>query len=537
LKLSILLKSVTEIRRVIIAGKGMEHKHTVKTGQHDNLCACLQDYEIGSIHYRAQEVEHNGLFVAIKGFKADGHEFIDEALTRGASAIVTRKSINKKPVNKKSVIIEVENTRKALAAISANFYGNVSEKMFIIGITGTNGKTTTAYIIESILAEAGFKVGVIGTINYRYSGKVFSNPMTTPEALDLQKILVEMHENGITHVVMEVSSHAIDLHRIDCCWIDIGVFTNLTREHLDYHGDMDSYWFCKKRLFTEHLKTGPKKGSSLAVINCDDKKGKDLYNLLSEASDSMPVISTGSTADKMIWPDNIKYSLTGIIGKISTKLGTFQFSSPLAGEHNLENILSATGVGIALGLSLAIIKAGIEKAGQIPGRLEFIPNKAGKFVFVDYAHTPDALEHVLSSLTSIKDNNIGRIICVFGCGGDRDKGKRPRMGEIAGRFCDLTIITSDNPRTEDPMEIISRIIEGIKQTSSKKYDPKKPANGFREKGYVIEPDRKKAIKLSITSADQGDIILIAGKGHETYQLIRGETFPFDDRDEARAALQ
>jgi UDP-N-acetylmuramyl-tripeptide synthetase len=532
LKLSILLEFVTKIRRVSIVKEGMEHQHSAGTGQHNDLCACLLDYEIGSIHYRAQEVKPDGLFVAIKGFKADGHDFIDEALARGASVIVTQK-----PVNKESVIIEVENTRRALAAISANFYGNASEKLFIIGITGTNGKTTTAYIIESILAEAGFKVGVIGTINYRYSGRVFPNPMTTPESLDLQRILTEMHENGITHVVLEVSSHAIDLHRIDHCRINIGVFTNLTREHLDYHGDMDSYWFCKKRLFTEHLKTGPKKGRTLAVVNCDDKRGKGLYNLLSEASDSMIVISTGSTADKMIWPDNIKYSLTGITGRISTEKGIFNFKSPLAGEHNLENILSATGVGIALGLSPAIIKAGIEKTGWIPGRLEFIPNKAGKFVFVDYAHTPDALEHVLSSLKSIKDNKIGRIICVFGCGGDRDRGKRPRMGEIAGRFCDLTIITSDNPRTEDPMGIISQIVEGIKQTSSKEYTLPELVNGIQERGCVIEPDRRKAIKLSITSAGPGDIILIAGKGHETYQLIKGETFPFDDREEARKAFK
>ena len=536
MKISILIKSVPEIKRVSIVKKGMGHKHTVKTGRHNKLCTCLPDYEIGSIHYRAQEVKHNGLFVAVKGFKADGHDFIDEALTRGASAIVTQKPVNKEQFSKNSIIIEVESTRKALAAISANFYGNASEKLFIIGITGTNGKTTTAYIIESILAEAGFKVGVIGTINYRYLGRVFPNLMTTPESLDLQRILAEMHENGITHVVMEVSSHAIDLHRIDRCWIDIGVFTNLTQEHLDYHGDMDSYWFCKKRFFTEHLKTGPKKGHTLAVINCDDKRGKRLSNLFSEVSDSRPVISTGITADKMIWPDNIKYNLTGITGRISTEPGTFNFRSSLAGEHNLENILSATGVGIALGLSSAIIKKGIEKTGWIPGRLEFIPNKAGKFVFVDYAHTPDALEHVLSSLKLIKDNKIGRIICVFGCGGDRDRDKRPQMGEIAGRFCDLTIITSDNPRTEDPMGIISRIIDGIKQTSSKEYDPKEPASGIQEKGYIIEPDRSKAIKLSITLTGPGDIILIAGKGHETYQLIKGETFPFDDREKAREAL-
>lgn len=278
-------------------------------------------------------------------------------------------------------------------------------------------------------------------------------------------------------------------------------------------------------------------GHVMAVVNCDDKRGKGLYNLLSEASDSMPVISTGSTADKMIWPDNIKYSLTGITGKISTEKGIFNFKSPLAGEHNLENILSATGVGIALGLSPTIIKAGIKKAGRIPGRLEFIPNKAGKFVFVDYAHTPDALEHVLSSLKSIKDNEISRIICVFGCGGDRDRGKRPRMGEIVGRFCDLTIITSDNPRTEDPMGIISQIVKGIKQTSLKEYTLPELAKGIQEKGYAVEPDRRKAIKLSITSAGQGDIILIAGKGHETYQLIAGETFHFDDREEAIEALK
>ena len=481
------------------------------------------DPEIHSIHYRAQEVKPGGLFVAIKGFNADGHDFIDDALERGASVIVAQES-----VAKPSIIIEVENSRKALAAISHTFYGKPSEKLIIIAITGTNGKTTTAFLIESMLVEAGFKVGVIGTINYRYSGKIFANPITTPESLDLQRILAGMLADGITHVVMEVSSHAIDLARIDHCRFDVGVFTNLSQDHLDYHKDMHTYWSCKKRLFTESLMSGPKKDRALAVINGNDPKGQELLAHLSIHS-----LSTGLSSDNTISPVHIQHDLNGITGKISTPAGALDFQSSLVGTYNLENILTATGVGIGLKLSLNAIKAGIEKIRFVPGRLEPIPNATGRFVYVDYAHTPDALENVLTSLKSLL---TAKIICVFGCGGDRDTDKRPQMGEIAGRLCDLTIITSDNPRTESPMGIIDQVLHGVKKVAVVEYAASDLSNGLKKKGYVLEPDRKKAIALGVTATRPGDTVLIAGKGHETYQIIGNKTVPFDDRVEAKKAL-
>ncbi len=492
----------------------------------------MEKAEVVSIHYRAQDVKQGGIFVAIQGHVTDGHDYVDVALANGASAIITQK-----PVDRDSIIIEVEDTRKALSAMSAAFYGNPSEDLFLIGITGTNGKTTTAYLIESILLKAGFRVGVIGTINYRYLGKIFNSPVTTPESLDLQKILAEMIDQGITHVVVEVSSHAIDQRRIANCWFDVGVFTNLTRDHLDYHKDMDSYWSCKKRLFTENLMSGPKKGRALAVINCDDTRGKELALELKAQSSKLKAeslkVEVFELSDNMIRPSNIKYEPSGIAGRLSTIKGDFDFRSSLVGKHNLKNIISATGVGIALNLPLDVIKAGIEDVTRIPGRLEAIPNTAGRFVYVDYAHTPDALENVLSSLRSIlRSMAQGRIICVFGCGGDRDKGKRYQMGEIAGRLCDIAIITSDNPRTEAPMDIIAQVLNGMRKTSMGE-----GLGGGEKKGYVVEPDRKKAIELAVTISRADDIILIAGKGHETYQIIGNKTISFDDRKEAETALR
>ncbi len=483
--------------------------------------------EIVSIHYKSQDVRQNGLFVAIPGLVADGHDFIDAALSNGASAIITQK-----PVTQDTITIEVDNTRKALAAVSATFYGNPSESLFIIGITGTNGKTTTAYLIENILSKAGFKVGVIGTINYHYSGKTFNNPVTTPESLDLQRILAEMLDNGITHVVIEVSSHSIDLHRIENCRFDVGVFTNLTQDHLDYHKDMDSYWACKKRFFTDILRSGPKKDRAIAVINCDNEKGKELAKSLMNNTESSK-LKILQLSDQMIQPKKIKYDPAGIMGKISTTEGEFDFKSPFVGKHNLENIICATGVGIALNIPLAAIKTGIEETPCVRGRLETIPNDIGRFVYVDYAHTPDALKQVLSSLRSIAR---GRIICIFGCGGDRDKKKRPQMGEIAGTFSDLSIITSDNPRTEDPMEIIRQVLDGMKKAAIHEYDPLEPVKSLHKKGYIVEPDRKKAILIGITASQPGDTVLIAGKGHETYQIIGNKTVPFDDKKEAEKAL-
>ncbi len=499
--------------------------------------ANLPDLDIDSIHYRAQEVQPAGMFVAIEGQTADGHDFMHQALQKGAAAIVVQKDPPQpylkeclaQAVQRQPIIIRVSDSRKAMADLAARFYGNPSEDMTLIGITGTNGKTTVAYLIESILLQAGLKTGVIGTINYRYADKTFSNPMTTPESLDLQRILAQMLSQGVTHVVMEASSHAMDLYRIRSCWFDVAVFTNLSQDHLDFHGDMQSYWSSKKRLFTEYLTRGPKKDRAVAVINCNDPRGKELADRL-----PMPVVKTGSASDCEIKAENYQCELIGTTGKAATPEGSFDFKTPLVGVHNVENILSAVGTGAALKIAPQTLKAGIEALATIPGRLESIENSSGRFVYVDYAHTPDALENAISA---IKEIAPARIICVFGCGGDRDKKKRPLMGEIAARLCDLSVVTSDNPRSEDALAIIEQILPGARQANSVEYSDRDLEAGFEKKGFVVEPDRRRAIELGIKSSRPDDAVLIAGKGHETYQILGNTTIDFDDREEARKALR
>ena len=494
------------------------------------------DCEIGSIHCRAQDVQPGGLFVAIEGQTADGHDFIGQALKNGAAALVVQKEPGQLSFcedgteisRNNQIIIQVSNTRMALAELAACFYGNPTEHMCLIGITGTNGKTTVAYLIESILLTAGFKVGVIGTINYRYAGRTFPSPMTTPESLDLQRILSEMRQAGVTHAVMEASSHALDLYRIKGCRFDVAVFTNLSQDHLDYHGDMQSYWSSKKRLFTEYLIDRSSKESAVAVINCDDPKGRELAQIL-----SVSVIKTGSDPACEIRAETSRYELVGTNGRVSIPRGSFDFKTALVGIHNVENILSASGAAAALNLAPQIIRAGIEALAAIPGRLERIENSSGRFVYVDYAHTPDALENAVSALKAIAP---ARIICVFGCGGDRDREKRPLMGNIAARLCDLTVVTSDNPRSEDPAAIINQILPGIDRVKGKHYTAEELQSGFVNKGCTVEPDRRRAIELAISVSGPDDAVLIAGKGHETYQILGDTTIDFDDREEARKAL-
>jgi len=466
-KLTALLKSIGTFRISTFGETCKSQNATCNETERHAPCAMhyadRPDSDIGSIHYRAQEVQPGGMFVAIEGQTADGHDFMHQALKRGAAAIITQKEPPQPFLNEFSaaspksrpIIIRVPDTRKAMADLAARFFGHPSQDMTLVGITGTNGKTTVAYLIESILLQAGFKVGVIGTINYRYGDKTFANPMTTPESLDLQRILSEMRRAGVTHVVTEASSHAMDLYRIKSCWFDVAAFTNLSQDHLDFHGDMQSYWSSKKRLFTEYLTTGPKKESASAVINCDDARGRELADSL-----PMPVVKTGSTPDCEIRSENIQCKLNGTNGKAATPGGSFDFKTPLVGVHNVENILNASGVAAALNIAPDTIKAGIEALAAIPGRLESIENSSGRFVYVDYAHTPDALENAVSALKAIAP---ARIICVFGCGGDRDKKKRPMMGEIVARLCDLAVVTSDNPRSEDPAVIIDQILPGIRQ--------------------------------------------------------------------------
>ena len=540
MKLSTLLNAIDPLSVNAFKAQGAGHKAQGEKDEQQALCSVpnaeMPDLDMDSIHYRAQEVQPAGMFVAIEGQTADGHDFIHQALQQGAAAIVVQKEPPQSYLKeclaqalwRRPIIIRVSDSRKAMADLAARFYGNPSENMTLIGITGTNGKTTVAYLIESILLQAGLKTGVIGTINYRYADKTFSNPMTTPESLDLQRILAQMLSRGVTHVVMEASSHAIDLYRIRNCWFDVAVFTNLSQDHLDFHGDMQSYWSSKKRLFTEYLTRGPKKDRAVAVINCNDPRGKELADRL-----PMPVVKTGSASDCEIKAENYQCELIGTTGKAATPGGSFDFKTPLVGVHNVENILSAVGTGTALKIAPQTVKAGIEALAAIPGRLESIENSNGRFVYVDYAHTPDALENAISALKEIAP---ARIICVFGCGGDRDKKKRPLMGEIAARLCDLSVVTSDNPRSEDALAIIDQILPGTRQANGVEYSDRDLEAGFEKKGFVVEPDRQRAIELGIKSSRPDDAVLIAGKGHETYQILGATTIDFDDREEARKVL-
>ncbi|MDY6838298.1 MAG: UDP-N-acetylmuramoyl-L-alanyl-D-glutamate--2,6-diaminopimelate ligase [Thermodesulfobacteriota bacterium] len=487
--------------------------------------ARLEDQVIEGIYYDSRRVTPGGLFVAVPGFQADGYAFIDDAVQRGAAAIVTERPW----VGPSSVcVVEVGNARRALAALSTAFYGEPYRELFVIGITGTNGKTTTAYLVESILNAAGFEVGVVGTINYRFGGETFSNPVTTPESLDLMQILRQMVNRGVTHAVLEVSSHALDLDRVAFCDFDVGVFTNLSRDHLDYHGAMEVYWQCKRKLFFEYLGSESKQVQAAAVVNWDDDKGRKLASEV-----GVKCLRVGLSEGSQIRAEHRHITLEGGSATVKTPKGDFDFASPLIGLHNVYNVLAATGVALAMGLPLATIKRGIESLQGIPGRLEPVTNGAGIHVFVDYAHTPDALENVL---TALKELTTGRLIAIFGCGGDRDRDKRPMMGVSAGRLCDLCVLTSDNPRTESPGAILQDILAGMVTVKSRRYDPMALAKGFNGPGYVVEQDRRRAIALGLGAARRGDTVLIAGKGHETYQITEEGTLPFDDRVEARKIL-
>lgn len=465
------------------------------------------DADIRAIHYDSRSVETGGLFVAIRGLVADGHRFIDDAVKRGALAVV----LEDDPGNLSVPSIRVNDSRKALALLGDSFYGHPSHNMHITGITGTNGKTSVTYLLEAMFTEAGLAAGVIGTINYRYTGKTFPNPMTTPESLDLQRILSDMNHAGITHVIMEVSSHAVDLDRIFAIDFNSGVFTNLSQDHLDYHETMDRYFDCKKRFFTNSLMVSTLHHQGVrAVINETDPYGQQLLRDL-----TLPVYTTCGDASDIRLSDAV-LDIQGIRGTLNCPKGSVSLRSEAIGAHNMENILNAVGAALCAGLPLDAIARGVRHF-TVPGRLERVDTGLGFHVFVDYAHTPDGLLNVLQAL---KPLTPGRLITVFGCGGDRDRGKRPQMGRIAETLSDLCIVTSDNPRTENPERIITDILEGMTNSHQ-----------------LVEPDRRTAIRTAVSTARPGDSILIAGKGHETYQILNTGTIDFDDRTEARKALE
>jgi len=482
--------------------------------------------DVSTLCYAADKCENGSMFVAVRGLAHDGHDFIADAVNRGARYIVHEKDIS---IPSEVIAIKVNNSRRALGVLAKNYFGNPSARLCLVGVTGTNGKTTTTYILESILAAAGCKCGVLGTVNYRYNNKTYPAPNTTPESYEMQKILRTMADEGVTHVIAEVSSHAIDLKRVDDCDFDLGVFTNLTHEHLDYHLTMENYFQAKKRFFAEVLPQSKKVHPQKMIINGDDQWGKIILKDV-----ALPALTYGVEKNNAVRTVSYELSLSGIKAKIDLEGEDISISTPFVGKFNIYNILAAAAAAKALQVPLAVIKVGIENLSYVPGRLERINSSFGFTVLIDYAHKPDALKQVLQNLAEFKKK---RIITVFGCGGNRDKGKRPLMGEAATFYSDLTIVTSDNPRLEDPLVIIAEIEKGIESNKIKKADFDNLSEHRDTHYYTVIPDRRKAIETAIMEAEPEDIVLIAGKGHEDYQILGTKKISFDDRIVAAQALE
>lgn len=483
---------------------------------------------ITSLCYNSRQCSPGSLFVAVRGLKSDGHDYVEDALQRGAKAIVCEKEM---PLPQGIAAVRVRDGRRALGQLAKNFYGDPSASLVAVGVIGTNGKTTVTYLMESIFQAARLCCGVLGTVNYRYPGLIMEAPNTTPESLDLQRILRDMADHGVTHVVAEVSSHAIDLRRVDDCAFDLGIFTNLTQDHLDYHKTMENYYQAKRRFFSEVLPGGRKQRPYSMAVNADDPWGK---RLIREAGAVCRPLTYGIEENADIRASSFDLSLEGIKAEITVGTTHFEIASPLIGRFNLYNVLAAVAAAIALRLPLDDIARGVLNMTAVPGRLEKVSTADQPQVFVDYAHTDDALRRVLQSLSPFKR---GRILTVFGCGGDRDRGKRPLMGKVASNYSDWTILTSDNPRSEDPLAIIRDIEVGINSSSVPKGTPEELSSGRDGRGYVVIPDRREAIGTAIRSAGASDIVLIAGKGHEDYQIVGAKRLYFDDRVAAKESLQ
>jgi UDP-N-acetylmuramoyl-L-alanyl-D-glutamate--2,6-diaminopimelate ligase len=471
------------------------------------------DLEIKGIAYDSRAVRRDYLFVSIRGFSRDGHNYINEAISRGATAVLTENAVEKGLLtdiasHERIAHVVTTHSRKALAHLSAAFYGEPSQELGLIGITGTNGKTTTSYITRSIIEEWGRAVGLIGTIDYIIGNKTIKAHHTTPESLDLQRYLREMVDNGIEYSVLEVSSHALTLERVECCSFRVAAFTSFSQDHLDFHGGMEDYFNAKKRLFDYLRRDG------LAVLNVDDPRIRGLADSL-----GCDVITCGFENGAMIRATNIRSngSGKGLRFEIHTPDSGYEVETRLYGRFNVYNILISVGIAHVLGIEKEAVQRGISHAMSVPGRFEVIDEGQDFLCVVDYAHTEDALRNLIQEARHLTK---GRIITVFGCGGNRDRTKRPLMGVVASEMSDVVIITSDNPRDEEPMDIIRDIVEGMKRDN-----------------YMIEPDRAKAIRKAVAIAEGGDTVLIAGKGHEDYQEIKRVKVHFDDREVLRMVLR
>jgi UDP-N-acetylmuramoyl-L-alanyl-D-glutamate--2,6-diaminopimelate ligase len=467
------------------------------------------DAAVTAVTYDSRRAVAGSVFVALRGLKADGAEFAAQAAARGAALIVSE---SRRPDGTDVPWLIVSDARLALALLADNFYAHPSRRMMVIGVTGTNGKTTTAYLLASILDAAGLKAGLLGTVTYRLGGEEREASRTTPEAPDVQQLLDEMIRQGCKSAVMEVSSHALALKRVDGMRFAAGIFTNLTRDHLDFHEDMENYFLAKRRLFELLPDDGP------GVINLDDPRGAALLDV----SKQVVTFAIGKAAD--VTPGPLEFTLAGLSFDVRTPRGTVRVESKLVGRPNVYNILAASATAVAIGLPLDAIAQGIKALPGVPGRFEVVsPADHEVTVVVDYAHTDDALRNLLETARPLAPR---RLVTVFGCGGDRDTTKRPLMGMVAARMSDVVVITSDNPRSEEPQRIIEEIKRGI------------PAGvqGGRAPDVQTIVDRREAIERAVEQAEPGDVVLIAGKGHEKYQQIGDRVLPFDDGAIARQAL-
>ncbi len=464
----------------------------------------IKDIDITSIAYDSRKVTDNGLFVCIKGYETDGHKYAQSAADNGAAVIVAEDKIDVDVP-----VVYVENSRRALAELACTFYSNPSEKFSLIGITGTNGKTTITYLIKSILEAAGKEVGVIGTNQNIIGDKLLltkSTTPTTPNSLELQQLFTEMTHYGAEYVVMEVSSHALELDRVYGCKFDVGVFTNLTQDHLDFHKTMENYLNAKAKLFAL---------SEKGVVNYDDNGGK----VIAERGECPDILTIGIDGNCNLRAENIKITARGTQFDMIYNGVAYDTTVAIPGKFSVYNSLCAAGAALQLGIDIEDIIKGLKSATGVVGRVEVVPTETDYTVIIDYAHTPDGLMNIIKSVKGFAE---GRVITLFGCGGDRDNTKRPIMGEIAGKLSDFCIITSDNPRTENPESIINEIEAGMKRTNGE---------------YIKITNRREAIGYALDIAEKGDVIILAGKGQETYQIIGKEKFDFDERIEVYKHLK
>ncbi len=470
------------------------------------LPGTFQDFEVLTVSCDSREQQKDGLFVALPGSKFNGADFIKDAIAQGAKIIVQQNGPPLKSFGDDICILEEEDPKYFLHAVGQRFYGDPSHKIKSIGVTGTNGKTTITYLIESIIHAAMRRCGVIGTVNYRIGEKILPSKNTTPGFLDNQRYLAQLVALGVDYCVMEASSHALDQRRLDGIHFSAGIFTNLTQDHLDYHKDMENYFEAKSRLFRGLH------SSAAAIINVDDEYGQRLLPLTNSK-----VITYAIDGAADVGAKNIEYHLGGSRFEIVFSQGRIKIHTRFIGRHNIYNILAAFAWGLSQGLNPERIRQGIENLTHVPGRLEPVENDKGFFIFIDYAHTEDGLVNVLKALRAVRPE---KIILVFGCGGDRDRTKRPKMGRAACELADYSIVTTDNSRSEDPQAIIDEVIVG-----------------FTKKNYETCVDRKEAISRALKLAQKDQIVLIAGKGHEDYQVFKDRTIVFNEREIVKECLQ